>query len=60
MATSINCPPCTATFDIAQDVRGQKMFCAECGAALVIPGQGIAMLNRGGERFRPFHWEGRR
>ena len=47
MALQLTCPACSATFALAEDMRGKKTFCPKCGDSLVITGAGVAKKNEG-------------
>jgi DNA-binding beta-propeller fold protein YncE len=42
MSSPITCPACSAFIEMLHDMRGQRLFCPKCGAALVITSAGVA------------------
>jgi hypothetical protein len=55
MSNAITCPSCAARFALAEDARGQRLFCPRCGRPLAVAG-GATRLGEGAPPGRGFPW----
>ncbi len=51
MALNPTCPSCATGFILADDARGKKVFCSNCGTALFITSSGTVERTRRSRRF---------